>query len=461
MDKFDKLRQEYPIFEYNSYDICENEDSFEVSYDFVIPGLANFKPTWSFPKPKGKTMDEASRRVLERTIFNLGMVEVVSYLKATCSPTLIVKCGALNEEQINWFKKLYINGLGEFFYRNNIVEAMNIDTFLKIRVDCVKEDAKKKEKEEKLLLTETLNGNLVPVGGGKDSALSLEVLKDMDNICYIVNPRGASRDSAVVAGYNEDAIYAPKRTLDAKLFELNKQGFLNGHTPFSAILAFSAYASGVICGRKNIVLSNEASANEANVSGTNINHQYSKSIEFENDFREYVSKHICENGPNYFSLLRPLSEWQIVKGFTKTDKYFEVFKSCNVGSKQDIWCENCPKCLYVYIMLKAFLSEEDMNRIFKTDMLDNTSLRDIFNGLVYPNYDKPFECVGTKEEINLSLNMIVDRIKKEGKESPTLLKDFEPNIQDLEHAIIAATNHWNGENNLTEEFEKALREYIK
>lgn len=453
MDKFNELRSKYPTFEYNSYDIIETETSFEVSYDFVVPGLTEFKPTWSFPKPQGRTLDEVSRRVFETAIFNLGMVEVVSYLKATCSPTLLVKCGALNEIQIEWYKKLYINGLGEFFYRNNIVEAMNLDTFLKIKVE--------NENSEKLSIEEELSGNLVPVGGGKDSSLSLEVLKDMDNICYIVNPRGASRDSAVVGGYNENKIYAPKRTIDTRLLELNKQGFLNGHTPFSAILAFSSYASAILLGRKNIVLSNEASANEANVSGTNINHQYSKSIEFENDFRQYVSKFICENGPNYFSLLRSLSEWQIVRAFVKTDKYFEVFKSCNVGSKQDIWCENCPKCLYVYIMVKAFLSDEDMDRIFKENMLDNEELRDIFNGLVYPNYDKPFECVGTKDEINLSLNMIVDRLNKEGKELPALLKDFEPNIPDLDKAKADAINHWNEENNLTEEFEKVLREYIK
>ncbi|MBQ8043803.1 MAG: hypothetical protein IJ272_06625 [Clostridia bacterium] len=453
MDKFNELRSKYPKFEYNSYDIVETENSFEVSYDFVIPGLVEFKPTWSFPKPQDRTLDGVSRRVFETAIFNLGIVEVVSYLKATCSPKLVVKCGALNAEQIAWYKKLYINGLGEFFYRNNIVEAMNIDTFLDIKVE--------NENSQMLSLVEELKGNLVPVGGGKDSSLSLEVLKHMDNICYIVNPRGASRDSAIVGGYNEDKIYAPKRTIDTRLLELNKQGFLNGHTPFSAILAFSSYASAILLGRKNIILSNEASANEANVSGTNINHQYSKSIEFENDFREYVSKFICENGPNYFSLLRPLSEWQIVRAFVKTDKYFEIFKSCNVGSKQDIWCENCPKCLYVYIMVKAFLSDEDMARIFKTDMLDNEALRDIFNGLVYPDYDKPFECVGTKDEINLSLNMIVAKYNKEKKPLPALLKDFNPNLYNLELVMAKQAFKWNEDNNLPEEFEKTLRQYIK
>ncbi|MBR6613478.1 MAG: hypothetical protein IKK84_01775 [Clostridia bacterium] len=452
MDKFNELRNKYPTFEYLSYDIEETDDAIKVTYNFNVPGLTTFNPTWKFPKAKEVNLSANDRKILETAIFNLGMVEVVSYLKATCSPNLIVKAGALNNEQIAWYKKLYINGLGEFFYRNGLVEAMNIETFLKIEAEG--------NSTEPLLIDETLEGNLVPVGGGKDSNLTLEVLKGENNTCYIVNPRGASYDSAKIAGYEDNNIYTPKRTLDARLLELNKQGFLNGHTPFSAILAFSSYISAILLGKKYIVLSNEASANEANVEGTNINHQYSKSIEFENDFREYISNFVCSNGPEYFSLLRPLSEWQIVKGFIKEPKYFKVFKSCNVGSKQDIWCENCPKCLYVYIMLAAFLDKKDMDKIFSSNMLNNKELKDIFNGLVYPDYDKPFECVGTKEEINLSLAMVIAKHKEQGKALPTLLKDYDASNENLAENIKTAIYSWNEENNLPEEFAKKLKEYV-
>lgn len=452
MDKFNELRNKYPTFEYLSYDIEETDDAIKVTYNFNVPGLTMFNPTWKFPKAKEFNLSANDRKILETAIFNLGMVEVVSYLKATCSPNLIVKAGTLNNEQIAWYKKLYINGLGEFFYRNGLVEAMNIETFLKIETEG--------NSTEPLLINETLEGNLIPVGGGKDSNLTLEVLKGGNNTCYIVNPRGASYDSAKIAGYEDNNIYTPKRTLDARLLELNKQGFLNGHTPFSAILAFSSYISAILLGKKYIVLSNEASANEANVEGTNINHQYSKSIEFENDFREYISRFVCSNGPEYFSLLRPLSEWQIVKGFIKEPKYFKVFKSCNVGSKQDIWCENCSKCLYVYIMLAAFLEKKDMDKIFSSNMLNNKELKDIFNGLVYPDYDKPFECVGTKEEINLSLAMIIAKYKEQGKALPILLKDYDASNENLAENIKTAIYSWNEENNLPEEFAKKLKEYV-
>lgn len=456
MEKFLEFRKNYPVFEYNSYEIVEKEDKYEIVYHFNIPGLSEFSPKWEFPKTK-KALSMEEYEVFEKTIFNLGMVEVVSYLKCVCSPKLVVKAGYLDKTQIEWYKKLYLNGLGEFFYVNGIEEAMNIATF--VDIECLEEN-----KKETVNYTMKLAGNLIPVGGGKDSAVTLEVLAEEknQNTPFVINPKGASLACIETAGYDKKDSYFPKRFLDKRLIELNSKGFLNGHTPFSAIVAFSSYASAILTGRKYITLSNEDSANEVNVVGTNINHQYSKSIEFENDFRWYYTNYICKNGPEYFSLLRPISEWQIVKAFAKKSKYYEVFKSCNVGSKGEIWkwCENCPKCLYVYIMVKAFLNDNDMNKIFKTDMLDNEGLRDIFNGLVYPDFDKPFECVGTKDEINLSLDMIVNRYVNEKKNLPLLLKDYTPNFDTLESRIKEKEAKWNNENNLPKEYAEKLKTYI-
>ena len=457
MEKFFEYRKDYPVFEYNSYEINDNGDSYEVVYKFNIPGLTEFTPRWEFPKTT-KQLTKSEYELFEKAIFNLGMVEVISYLKCVCSPKLVVKAGKLTEKQIEWYKKLYINGLGEFFYVNNIVNQMNVDTFLEIEAQNQKEETNTLEYKMEL------SGNLIPVGGGKDSAVTLEVLSDTkkDNTCYVINVKGASSECINVAGYNKDSSYFPKRFLDKRLIELNSQGYLNGHTPFSAIVAFSSYAAAILLRKKYIILSNEDSANEGNVLGTNINHQYSKSIEFENDFRAYCTKYMCKNGPEYFSLLRPISEWQIVKAFCKNPIYYPVFKSCNVGSKGDVWkwCENCPKCLYVYIMMRAFLDDKDMKKIFSTDMLDNKKLVHIFNGLVYPDYDKPFECVGTKEEINLCLDMIVDSYAKAGKKMPILLDKYKSSKEDLEFRKKAKAESWNELNNLPEVYAKKLKDYI-
>ena len=121
-------------------------------------------------------------------------------------------------------------------------------------------------------------------------------------------------------------------------------------------------------------------------------------------------------------MLRPWSEWQITKRFVTLPKYFPVFQSCNLGSKTDCWCANCAKCLYVYIMLSAFLDDDQLISIFGKNMLQNDEYKDMFNGLVYQDFDKPFECVGTRDEIKLALYTAAK--KRSGKDLPYLLKEY-------------------------------------
>ncbi len=265
-------------------------------------------------------------------------------------------------------------------------------------------------------------GALIPVGGGKDSVVTLELLSGMraDNLCYIINPRGATLNCAHTAGYGDNQIIGFSRSIDKGLLERNAAGWLNGHTPFSAIVAFSAYLCAFLTGKKYIALSNESSANETYVSNTEVNHQYSKSTEFERDFREYTEKYFLK-APEYFSLLRPWSEWQIAREFVKYPKYFPVFQSCNLGSKTDVWCGKCAKCLYVYILLSAFLTDDILTGIFGCNMLSNPEFMGMFDGLVLEGEDKPFECVGTKDEVRLSLEM---SLKLRKNNPPALLKAY-------------------------------------
>ena len=159
----------------------------------------------------------------------------------------------------------------------------------------------------------------------------------------------------------------------------------------------AAELSACVHGLKYIALSNESSANESYVEGTAINHQYSKSTEFERDFREYCERSFggFSRCPEYFSLLRPWSEWQIAREFVKYPQNFGIFQSCNLGSKTNSWCCNCAKCLYVYILLAAFLEDDTLTGIFGCNMLEKQELSGMLDGLVLDGEDKPFECVGT------------------------------------------------------------------
>ncbi len=413
MHQYDRLREQYPLFRYVGYHIAETESTYELTYDFEIPTLAEFHPRWVFGKNAAHPINVQTDTVLRNLVFQLGMVELVSYWKITCSPHVDVAAGALDPEQIAWWKTLYFGGLGEFFYVNGIesdpVDFMDITaTGSALPLPAQPQGA--------------ISGTLIPIGGGKDSAVTLEVLNSLkaDNYCYIINPRGATDETANAAGYPPERVITVRRTLDARMLELNREGYLNGHTPYSAIVAFSSVLTAYIHRIHYVALSNESSANESTVAGSSVNHQYSKSFAFEQDFHTYEQNWL-RTGVYYFSLLRPLSEYQIAGLFASSPKYHAVFKSCNAGSKQNIWCGHCPKCLFVYIILSPFLSTAQLKAIFGANLLDDESLKETFEKLTGILPEKPFECVGEREEVNFALCETLRRMECTGESLPYLL----------------------------------------
>ena len=436
MNKYNELRNEYDTFIYDSYEIEELENTTKIIYNFIVPSLTQYKPTLEVKKFK---IDSFTKNL----IFHIGLVELVSYWKATCSKNVIIK------EQIEFFKKLYFYGLGELFYTNGITP--NYDDFINIKCEL---------KEQNIEIPNYVgNGNLIPIGGGKDSNVTLEIMKSdfEDNLCFIINPKQVTLSCAQTAGYSNEKIVTVKRTIDKNLIELNKQGFINGHTPFSALVAFLSYFNAYITGKKYILLSNESSANESNVDGTKINHQYSKTYEFECDFNEYTKKYF-KIDIKYFSLLRPLSEYQIAMLFSNYEKYHEIFKSCNVGSKKEPWhwCCSCPKCLFVYIILSPFLYKEKLIRIFGEDLFEKEDLLDIFIELTGYGKTKPFECVGTYEEVRYAITKTISKLDKQ----PYLLKYYKEHFE-LENLNKNLENKYNRENNLNPYFENLLKSELK
>jgi hypothetical protein len=253
---------------------------------------------------------------------------------------------------------------------------------------------------------------IVPIGGGKDSVVTLEELRaEREVVPFIINPRGATLECACIAGFRapEDIIVL-QRQIDPELLKLNAEGYLNGHTPFSAMLAFYTTLLSAVTGIRDVALSNESSANEPTIPGTYINHQYSKSLEFELDFRQYVQDFMGDIN-HYYSHLRKLTELRIAERFAKHPAYFKVFKSCNAGSKEDKWCCNCPKCLFAYIILSPFIDDATMIDIFGEDLLNKPELAQTFDELAGLSLNKPFECVGTIGEVNEALHRILDSRK--------------------------------------------------
>ena len=426
MSKYNQLRAQYPFFDYEDYHWHVEPDGLHLRFDFRM-GPVEFHPTALIER---RPFLDFSAGNLDLLVFNIGMIELISYWKCACPPTVRIHCGSLTDNQISFWRKLYWHGLGEFFYTNGINESA--EAFM--QVGCMKsEDRTENSKPKKTsdLIPHTSDLYLVPIGGGKDSVVTLELLRRAGKSIrpLIMNPRGATIECARVAGFPIDEVLVIRRTIDPKLLELNVQGYLNGHTPFSAMLAFYTHLAAVLSGIPNVALSNENSANESTVLGTSVNHQYSKSLEFEDDFRSYVAHYPLPTAHcqlptyNYFSFLRPLSELQIAMLFSRFSAYHDVFRSCNVGSKQDIWCGHCAKCLFAYIILSPFIAPDRLNAIFGKSMLDDSSLELEFRQLLGMAETKPFECVGTVSEVRQALQMAVQRWYKEKK--PKLLQSIQ------------------------------------
>lgn len=402
--KFNELRKEFPVFYFDDFKYEVTSKECTVQYFFRV-GEYNFQPKMRLACGKYRRSETNSEK-MKGLLFHIGMVEMVSYWKATCSPEIVIKPYLLNEIQQEWWKKLYWKGLGEFLYRNGI--TTEYDTFCQFTFD---KNAQELTSNDYEYIPDNPN-IIVPIGGGKDSVVTLEHLpREEKRIPFIINPRGATLNCASRAGFfHNDEIVILHRPIDKQLLELNAQGFLNGHTPFSAMLAFYTLWVSYCTNTRKIALSNESSASEPTIPGTEINHQYSKSLEFEEDFRTYTQKFMGDCA-HYFSFLRPYTELQIAEMFAQHSQYHDIFRSCNVGSKEDKWCCNCSKCLFAYIILAPYLSEEKMVAIFGENLLDKPTLQTYFDELTGIAAVKPFECVGTLEEVNLALQAIIPNQK--------------------------------------------------
>ncbi len=441
-EKYLKLKEIYPDFIYEGYTYTNDETTLKITYNFKVNNLTEFHPTWTFSKLINKSVDKEK---LDELIFSLGMVEVISYWKATCSKNLIIKEKDLTEEQKKWWIKLYRLGLGEFFYINGI---SNQKDFINIKSNTINTSPLKQESNYRSANV------LVPIGGGKDSIVTLESLKEKKECYpYIINPRKTTLDTVEVAGLTDKLVTA-KRTIDSNLLELNKEGYLNGHTPFSAIVAFSSLIAAYLNDLSNIALSNEDSANESTVKDSDINHQYSKSFEFEMDFVNYEKEYL-KTGIKYFSYLRPLAEIQIAKLFAQHEKYHHIFKSCNIGSKTDSWCSNCSKCLFVYIILLPFIKEEKLINIFSKNMLEEKNLLEDFKKLTGQLEEKPFECVGSIEEVHTAMQIYIEQ--KGINNLPYLAKNFYQQFSVDKNKANKFNQHFNVENNIPKDFLEILR----
>ncbi len=356
---------------------------------------------------EGVEMSAVDLEAFDSALFALHLAGGISYWKARCPKNILVETGTLSKEQAVFWNDFYTKGLGEFFYKNEI-------DFRGLVQFPFQSKTSKIEHREASLRTSRPARPLVPIGGGKDSIVTAELLKAANiPVTAFVTKRAAPIDSAI-ATMNIPSLTV-ERELDPQLFELNKDSkTLNGHVPITGYLHFVALLTAILHRHTDIVWSLERSASEGNVEylGEMINHQYSKSLEFERAFQEYVGHNITSSIRS-FSLLRPFNELRIVQEFARHPMYFKSFSSCNrnftitktVRHRNVFWCGACDKCAFVFVALCAFLPHKDVVTIFGVDVFASHSLLSTFKRLLNVEGHKPFECVGTADETTAAMEL--------------------------------------------------------
>lgn len=375
----------------------------------------------------------------------------LSYYKLSPKASIIIQTASLTKEQIAFWHTFYTSGLGEYCVINDI-DPHHIAIF-----QCQSQSATVPITTQRV----SHNKALVWIGWGKDSIVSAELLKSMwYDFDYISIGKWYPLHDQV-ASITQKSVVHISRSLDPLLFQLNTQPhYYNGHVPITGMLAWIKLITAYLYGYNQIILSNEKSSNEWNWSryGMQINHQRSKSIEFEHLFDNYIQTYIT-NTIHYFSLLRGMYEIKIVRLFSHFPQYFNTFSSCNNNFKlidnhkitQYRWCCQCPKCVFVYTSLRPYIDSTQAQKIFGSELYDDASLIPLYEELLWVSGHKPFECVGTNEEMLVSMYTMYQRYQWSNSKLPVVISWFQDTIvptlstdliENLSHKLMTYESGW-------------------
>lgn len=411
-------------FEFSSYkfDRKKQQAVFKYKITFKDSKPLFFTDALIFPTPINFVKD---KKILDKILQSLHLILGISYYKLYV-PKEIKLNEPISKKQAEFFDIVYRKGLGEFCFANNLNPGKIAKFPYEKKLNPISSEGFLKKYPRN-------NNILVGIAGGKDSIVVSELLKEQGEKItgFIIDTQGTMQIPDNIAGIIGIKAIKIRHILDEKIFQ-RLEGSFSGHVPFSAIIAFIGFFTAFLYDFSYIAAANEYSSNFGNIvyKGEIINHQWSKTSEFENLFQKYVKKFITPD-IIYFSPLRPFYEIRIVEMFSKYKKYFPYFTSCNENfkkisklQKNDLWCGKCPKCVFIFTLLSAFLSEKEIQSIFKKNLFDDKELFPVFNYLLGFGKFKPFDCVGTFEEMRVAFHMA----GKKYKNSAAIIK-FMPKVQ--------------------------------
>jgi len=380
-------------FSLTGFDLDEPSATVRLSY--ALDDLP-FTEVFQLPPGQATAADEAILRLL-------WLAASPSYYKAA-TPAHVSVAGGLTADERRLLDALLGPGLGELYLVNGLdpvgptVEAGHLA---------------ERSHPGPLHLGRR---SLVPVGGGKDSCVTVDALQSAGEQPLLASVRRFPVIDAVLERAGGQAIHV-RRSLDPRLLELNRRGARNGHVPVTAVVSLVLCLAAVRAGCDTVVMSNERSASEATRDwrGAAVNHQWSKSLAAE-ELLAGVLKAAVGPELSWFSLLRPFSELAICRLFAERGRrFFDVFSSCNAAFRLDDalrldgWDRDCPKCRFVALALAPWLPRSEVVAIQGGDVLDDLRQVEGLAALVEAGQPKPFECVGEVAESRVAVRLASGR----------------------------------------------------
>jgi hypothetical protein len=364
-------------------------------------------------------------RSVEQAVRLLFLLAGVSYYKTSAPMTIDLGGHPTTPAERSFLAAYYVNGLAEFAFRN----GLDLSGLRVVGPDAPSEPPRPYDAGA------APGRPLIPFGGGIDSIVTVGALSAgrPDAALCIVHPPGdrfaAIEDAAAVSGL---PVVRIGRALDPLVRRSTELGFLNGHVPVTAIVTAAATVAAVLERRDAVVLSNEwsASAPTTVVDGRAINHQWSKSDEFERAFQDRVDDAVGA-GLSVFSYLRPRSELWVAARFAGLSEYHPVFRSCNHAFRQDSarrldhWCATCDKCCFIDLVLAPFMDRSELAAVFAgREPLQDPGNEDRFRTLLDLGHGaRPFECVGDVDECRAAVVLAAERPDRAGDRLLGRLRD--------------------------------------
>jgi hypothetical protein len=380
------------VFRCTEFDLDESTGTIRLGY-----ALDELSFTEVLTLPPGGTATAADEGLLRL----LWLAAAPSYFKAAAPATVVIE-QPTSEDERAFLRALLGPGLGEFSYVNGLDPSPPAIAGPALTPPAV----------APLVLDRRA---LVPVGGGKDSCVTLQALHDAGEAPFAGTVRSFPVLDAVVGRSGADRLLVG-RTLDPLLGRLNALGARNGHVPVTAAVSLAMCLAAVRAGCDAVVMSDERSASEANLDwrGAAINHQWSKSLVAEEQIAGLVDA-ATGGSLHWFSLLRPFSELAICRLFAaRCGRYFDVFSSCNAAvildpaRRVDRWDRDCPKCRFVALALAPWLDRDEVVRMQGGDVLDDPAQIPGLLAIVAAGGPKPFECVGEVAESRAAVRLALD-----------------------------------------------------